>query len=56
MRKYTCIVDNGHDSWAFDFYSEHRAKSKLNMEDARKEMQLKYNHIYSIRGIMLSAK
>lgn len=36
-RKYRCHVDNGHERFAFDFWSSHRLGSKANKEDAKAE-------------------
>jgi len=44
LRKYLASTDDGHDYSSFEFYSEHRAGSKANMEDAKAEAQRKYGH------------
>ncbi len=41
-RKYLASTDNGHDYSSFEFYSEHRAGSKANLEDAKAEMRRKF--------------
>ena len=34
LRKYMATYDTGHDYGSFEFYSNHRAGSKANLEDA----------------------
>lgn len=41
-RRYLPYCDNGHDYPEIIFYSAHRAGSKANEEDARREMQRKW--------------
>lgn len=41
-RKYIAIYDTGHDTGDFEFYSEHRAGSKANLEDAESKMRNLY--------------
>ena len=43
-RKYEAYADNGRDFITFDFYSTHRANSKANIEDAKREYRLKHGH------------
>ena len=38
MRRYEIYADNGHDGFTLEYYSEHRAGSNANLEDARKEL------------------
>lgn len=40
--KYLCRADDGHDFFEFEFYSNHRANSKANYEDAKKEYRKKH--------------
>ncbi len=42
LRKYLANTDDGHDYSSFEFYSEHRATSKANLEDAKAEARRKY--------------
>lgn len=41
-REYIAYWNDGHDNGKFTFYSEHRANSKANLEDARNAMRRKY--------------
>lgn len=34
-RQYTACCDDGHDYFSFEYYSNHKANSKANEEDAR---------------------
>lgn len=43
-REYIAYTDDGHDFGEFLFNSEHRANSKANKEDARKEAIRKYGY------------
>ena len=36
-RRYTAIVDNGHERLRVDYYSTHRNGSKANIEDLKRE-------------------
>ena len=42
VRKYIACCDDGHDTIEFEFYSNHRANSKPNKEDAKREEIRKY--------------
>lgn len=42
MRKYEIIADNGHVWTTLHYYSNHRAGSNANLEDARKELAKRY--------------
>lgn len=42
MRRYEIYADNGHDGLTIVYYSNHRAGSKANLEDARKELETRY--------------
>lgn len=42
MREYLAQADSGSDFWEFTFYSESRAGSKKNFEDAKNAMIHKY--------------
>lgn len=42
MRNYVAFWDDGHDYGELEFLSSHRANSKANMEDAKREMARKY--------------
>lgn len=42
MRCYIAFYDDGHDYGEFTFYSSHRANSKANYGDAKKEAQHKF--------------
>lgn len=44
MRKYRAIVDDGRDYFEVEFYSEYRANSQKNLEDARQELIKKYRY------------
>ena len=46
-RMYTATWDDGHDYGEFDYYSEHRAKSKANMQDAYETMWKKYGYFFN---------
>lgn len=41
-RLYQACWDDGHDYGCFEFYSDHRANSKANIEDAKTECARKY--------------
>lgn len=41
MRRYEIYADNGHDGFTLEYYSSHRAGSKGNLEDSRKELERK---------------
>ena len=41
-RQYTAHADTGRDYIYFQFYSEHRAGSKANKEDARREYKKRH--------------
>ncbi len=47
-KKYQARGDTGRDHVFFEFYSEHRAESKANYEDARKEYKLRHGHSIKI--------
>lgn len=47
MRKYIGFWDDGHDRGEIEFYSDHRANSKANLEDARREYRLKHGYARS---------
>lgn len=47
-RRYVAIYDTGHDWGTFKFYSTHRAESKANYEDARRESYKTYGHSKNI--------
>jgi len=51
-RKYEAYADNGRDYFTFEFYSEHRAGSKANIEDAQKEYKKKHGHDVKILDTM----
>lgn len=42
MRRYEIYADNGHDGLTIVYYSNHRAGSKANLEDARKELNKRF--------------
>lgn len=42
MKRYEIYADNGHDGFTFEYYSNHRAGSNANLEDARKELAKRY--------------
>lgn len=46
-RQYYAECDDGHDWSGFKFYSEHRANSRANLEDARRAGDLKYGKSWS---------
>lgn len=52
-RWYTAYWDDGHDHGEFDFFSEHRADSRANMEDARDESYRKYGYRKTITSTRL---
>ena len=52
-RKYLAIWDDGHDTGSFYFYSEHRAKSKANLEDAYKEYRRKHGNSHKIKIVKI---
>ena len=54
MRKYLADYDDGHDFGTFEFYSEHRANSKANIEDAKSEARKRYGHARAARIEILS--
>lgn len=43
-RRYEAYADNGRDFITFEFYSMHRANSKANIEDAKREYRYKHGH------------
>jgi hypothetical protein len=43
-RTYIARIDTGRDFVYFVFYSEHRANSKANIEDAKKTYKRKHGH------------
>lgn len=43
-RKYLASCDDGHDHFQFEFYSEHKANSKANIEDAMNYHNKHYGH------------
>lgn len=45
-RQYTAYCDNGHEYFDFEFYSEHRANSKANIEDAKRHYKRKHGNGY----------
>ena len=46
-RRYTACYDDGHDYGSFTFWSEHRAGSKANKEDAMKQFIRTYGYARS---------
>lgn len=48
-RRYTACWDDGHDVGAFDYYSEHRANSKKNVEDAYSEYHKKFGYSHKVK-------
>ncbi len=46
-RRYIAFCDDGHDYNEVEFYSAHRANSKANLEDAKKELERKYGYTRS---------
>ena len=50
-RKYLASCDDGHDYFQFEFYSEHRANSKANKEDAVIEARKRYGKHVKIEVI-----
>lgn len=56
-RQYIAFYDNGHQEGEFTFYSDHRANSKPNKEDARQTMIRRFGRRsadYTIKSTMLS--
>lgn len=53
MRKYGAVADNGRDFIDFEFYSDHRANSKINKQDAQKEYKLKHGYAPKIISTFL---
>lgn len=54
MRLYKCLYDAGNGcTGEFNFWSDCRARSKRNKEDARNEMKLRFNKHYEIIDIYL---
>ena len=51
LREYRAYWDDGHDRGEFTFYSEHRANSKANLEDARRYMLRTYGRHARYREI-----
>lgn len=43
-RRYIARLDDGHDYSTIEYYSTHRAGSKANEEDCRREMRRKYGN------------
>ena len=43
-RKYIAYYDDGHDYDDFEFYSSHRAGSKANLGDAKREAISRYGY------------
>lgn len=43
-RQYTALADTGRDYISFEFYSEHRANSKANIEDAQNYYKRNHGH------------
>ena len=43
-RQYTAYADTGRDYITFEFYSNHRANSKQNKEDANRTYKRKHGH------------
>lgn len=43
-RYYIAFWDDGHDRGDFTFYSEHRARSKANFEDAHQQAVRNYGY------------
>ena len=43
-RKYTAYWDDGHDRGEFEFYSDHRANSKANLDDAQREYRSRHGY------------
>lgn len=43
-RQYTAYADTGRDYITFEFYSEHRANSKANKEDANRYYKRMHGH------------
>lgn len=41
-KRYLAHYDTGHDYGEFEFFSSHRAGSRANMEDAKKEARRRY--------------
>ena len=48
-RLYRAEADNGHELFAFNFYSNHRAGSKANFEDAKNEYKRLHGYKPTIR-------
>lgn len=54
MRLYKCLYDAGNGcTGEFNFWSNNRARSKANKEDARDEMKLRFGRRYEIIDIYL---
>ena len=47
-RQYTAHADTGRDYISFEFYSEHRANSKANIEDAKAYYKRKHGHTINV--------
>lgn len=52
IRKYEAQGDTGKDFIFFEFYSEYRAGSKANIEDAHKEYKKKHGHDIRILKVL----
>jgi hypothetical protein len=53
-RLYKCLYDAGNGcTGEFNFWSDRRARSKANKEDARDEMKLRFNKCHEIIDIYL---
>lgn len=50
-RQYSAYADNGRDYISFEFYSEHRANSKANFEDAIKYYKRQHGRNMKIKII-----
>jgi hypothetical protein len=44
MRRYLASYDEGHDYGTFEFWSDHRANSKANLEDAKRKAISMYGY------------
>lgn len=47
-RLYVAYWDDGHDFGSFDFYSTHRANSKMNRKDAMRTYRKKFGRWHVI--------
>lgn len=53
-KRYSAFYDNGHDFGEFTFYSSHRANSKANLADARREAAKRWGWRYA-RAIRITS-